>query len=340
MYKILNSHELFQNQGTLTLPILNKTLIPPEYPSNKRLFIVDMMKKFELCYDIEPDKSFLIPDLLPKDEPYTGEWDGALAFQYHYNVLPTSIISRFIVRMNAFVHKTVWRSGVVLKSGGNTALVKADTEDRKIYIWVNGDENTRRDFLSAIRMEFSAIHKTIAKIEATEKVPLPNAPEAAPVDLTFLQRAASEGRESLPVQVGNRIIDLIVKEVLGQIEKEGKSSPSQFVINVQGNVYGSIGNDNTVNFIQQKFEPIYEAIESSSRDATEKQDLVDEIDDIKAEVAKGDDANESFLSRRLRNLKKMAPDIAEVALSTLANPVAGLGMAVQKIAKKIKDETK
>ena len=51
-----------------------------------------MMKKFELCYDIEPDKSFLIPDLLPKDEPFTGdqEWNGALAFQYHYNVLPSS----------------------------------------------------------------------------------------------------------------------------------------------------------------------------------------------------------------------------------------------------------
>ena len=76
VYKILNSHELFQNQGTLTLPILNKMLNLPEYPSNKRLFIVDMMKKFELCYDIEPDKSFLIPDLLPKDEPFTGEWDG------------------------------------------------------------------------------------------------------------------------------------------------------------------------------------------------------------------------------------------------------------------------
>jgi len=179
VYKILNSHELFQNRGKLTLPMLNKILNTPEYPSNKRLFIVDMMKKFELCYDIpygydvEPDTSFLIPDLLPKDEPYTGEWDSALAFQYHYNVLPTSIISRFIVRINAFVHKTVWRSGVVLKSGGNTALVKANIEDRKIYIWILGDENTRRDFLSAIRTEFTAIHKTIAKIEATEKSPAP-----------------------------------------------------------------------------------------------------------------------------------------------------------------------
>ena len=224
VYKILNSHELFQNQGTLTLPILSKTLVPPEYPSNKRLFIVDMMKKFELCYDIEPDKSFLIPDLLPKDEPFTGDWDGALAFQIHYNVLPSSIISRFIVRMNAFVHKTIWRSGVVLKRGDNTALVKADTEDKKIYIWVTEKKTTRREFLSAIRMEFDAIHKTIAKIEAVEKVPLPNAPEAAPIDLTFLQQAASEGRESLPVQVGNRIIDLLVKEVLSRIDTEERTN--------------------------------------------------------------------------------------------------------------------
>jgi internalin A len=245
VYKILNSHELFQNQGTLTLPILNKTLNPPEYPSNKRLFIVDMMKKFELCYDIELDKSFLIPDLLPKDEIYTGEWDDALAFQYHYNVLPSSIISRFIVRMNAFIHKnTIWRSGVVLKRGDNNGLVKADTEDRKIYIWVNGKENTRRDLLAMIRGEFDAIHKTIAKIEAAEKVPLPNAPEADPVDLTFLQRAASEGRESLPVQIGNRILDVIVKEVLSQIEKDGRGN---ITINIGGNVGGSfiLGDENT-----------------------------------------------------------------------------------------------
>jgi internalin A len=193
VYKILNSHELFQNQGTLTLPMLNKIFNPPEYPRDKRLFIVDMMKKFELCYDIEPDKSFLIPDLLPKDEPYTGEWEWRTgvpislqrpAHQHHL------ALHRAHERLP--VHKTVWRSGVVLKSGGNTALVKADTEDRKIYIWVSGDENTRRDFLSAIRMEFSAIHKTIAKIEATEKVPLPNYPNADPVDYDFLLQLERE----------------------------------------------------------------------------------------------------------------------------------------------------
>jgi internalin A len=218
VYKILNSHELFQNQGKLTLPILNKILDLPEYPKEKRLFIVDVMKKFELCYDIEPDKSFLIPDLLPKDEPFTGEWDGALSFQIHYNVLPSSIISRFIVRMNTFVYKTVWRSGVVLKNGGNTALVKADTEDRKIYIWVNGDKTTRCDFLSAIRTEFDAIHNTITKIEATKKVSLPNYPKADPVDYVFLRQLERNGREFFPVSIDGKIVDVNVRELLSGIE--------------------------------------------------------------------------------------------------------------------------
>lgn len=340
VYKILNSHELFQNQGVLSLSILNNILNLPEYPRDKRLFIVDMMKKFELCYDIEPDKSFLIPDLLPKDEIYTGEWEDALAFQYHYNVLPSSIITRFIVRMNAFIHQhTLWRTGVVLKREGNTALIKADIEDKKIYIYVSGKQDTRRELLAMIRGGFDAIHKTIAKIEVTEKVPLPNAPEADPLNLSLLQQAASEGRESLPVQVGDRIIDLIVKELLNKVQAD---SGRNININIGGNVGGNfvLGDNNNINFIQQKFEPIYEAIEASSRDVTEKEDLVAEIDDIKHEVAKGDDTNESFLARRLRNLKKMAPDIAEVALSALAGPGAAFGTIVKNVAKNIKEETK
>jgi len=340
VYKIINSHELFQNQGTLTLPILNKTLIPPEYSSNKRLFIVDMMKKFELCYDIEPDKSFLIPDLLPKDEIYTGEWDDALAFQYHYNVLPSSIITRFIVRMNAFIHKnTIWRTGAVLKRDDNTALVKADIEDKKIYIYVGGKQDTRRELLAMIRGGFDAIHKTIAKIEVTEKVPLPNAPEAAPVDLTFLQRAASEGRESLPVQVGDKIVDLVVEKLLSQVEKEG----SRVELHIHGNVDSSniiIGNDNKASIVNKSFTKIYRKIEKSSRTDAEKKKLTTKVNDIEQEVAKGDNANESFLSRRLRNLKKMAPDIADVIITALASPTATFGIVVQKIAEKIRDEAK
>ena len=88
------------------------------------------------------------------------------------------------------------------------------------------------------------------------------------------------------------------------------------------------------------FKPIYRAVEKSSRNETEKADLVADINDIESEIAKGEQANESFLTRRLRNLKKSAPDIADVALSALSGPGAAISMIVKKVAEKIKAEAK
>ncbi|CAG0933934.1 Transcriptional regulatory protein DegU [Thermoflexales bacterium] len=235
VYKILNSPTLFQNRGVLTVAMLDETLNLPEYPRGKRLFIVDMMKQFELCYDIEPDKSFLVPDLLPKDEPNTGDWNGALTFQYHYNVLPTSILSRFIVRMNGLIDQVVWRSGVALKNGGNTALVKSDTEDRKVYIWVSGEEHSRRDFLAKIRGEFDVIHKAIAKIEAREKVPVPGYPEAEPVDYDLLLQMEHDNVEVYPVLAGRKMILVNVRELLNGVAREADRQRGETQVNIYVN---------------------------------------------------------------------------------------------------------
>jgi internalin A len=216
VYKILNSHELFQDLGNLTPASLNKILDLPEYPKDKRLFIVDMMKKFELCYDIDAQPTFLIPDLLSKNEPYTGEWNGALAFQYHYSVLPNSIITRFIVRMNTFIYKTVWRSGVVLQRAGNTALVKAESEEHRICIWVNGEKDTRRDFLSVIRAEFESIHKTIIKIDAKELVPHPTYPDAI-FDYLELLQFERDGIREFPRSIIGKSILINVQELLNGV---------------------------------------------------------------------------------------------------------------------------
>ena len=136
------------------------------------------MRKFELCFDLQPDKEFLIPDILPKEEPYTGEWDNALTFEYHYPVYINSIISRFIVRMNHYIHQnTYWRTGVVLSHEGNIALVKGDREDRMIKIRVKGKEKTRRNLLSIIRSEFVEIHRTISGLDFKEKIRLSDKPE-------------------------------------------------------------------------------------------------------------------------------------------------------------------
>ncbi|ELS00329.1 small GTP-binding protein domain protein [Xenococcus sp. PCC 7305] len=223
VYKILNDRGLIvDNRGILTLTILKRILYQinkRRYPVRKHLFIIGMMRKFELCFEMETDKQWLIPDILPKEEPYTGEWDNTLTFEYHYPVLPGSIISRFIVRMNHYIHqKTYWRSGVVLAHEGNTALVKADREDKIIEIRVKGNINTRRNLLTAIRSQFDYIHSTIPRIKAEQKVQVPGYPEIPPVDYEWLLDLEKKNKPSfIPPGLTDEIN---LREVLKGIESE------------------------------------------------------------------------------------------------------------------------
>ncbi|WP_162501938.1 COR domain-containing protein [Sphaerospermopsis reniformis] len=179
VYKILNDNLLMtQFRGILQLQELQRILDSSKYPDDKSLFIIEMMRKFELCFPLDERESYLIPDLLPKEEPATGEWENVLAFQYHYNILPSSIISRFIVRMHHLAERnTWWRSGIVLKYGNNRALVKSDQEDRKIFIFISGNISTRRELLAMIRSQLDGIHQSIKGLEAKEKVPIPGHPD-------------------------------------------------------------------------------------------------------------------------------------------------------------------
>jgi hypothetical protein len=67
----------------------------------------------------------------------------------------------------------------------------------------------------------------------------------------------------------------------------------------------------------------------------DKEDLKANVAEIRAEVKKGEQADESFLARRIRNIERIAPDIADVVLSTLASPAAGLAMVAKKIAERM-----
>lgn len=269
VYKILNSHSLFQNKGVLTMPLLDEILNLPEYPRSKRLFIVDMMIKFELCYGIDGN-SFLVPDLLPKDEPYTGEWNGSLAFKYAYSVLPSSIMSRLIVKMKDFIHQpSTWRSGTILKKNGNTGFIKADFEERTVIIKVDGTFNTRRDTLSLIRGAFEMIHKSISGLDVTQQVPHPQYPNLI-LDYEELIEFEREGVEDFPRKVDGKVIKVNVRELLNGVESETQRREKNVVNNnyytasnggfvIGGNFNGNVISGNNNKLIQDSYNKINSA---------------------------------------------------------------------------------
>lgn len=220
VYEILNSNVIFQNTGILTLSMLDQVLDSPDYPKDKQLFIIELMRKFELCYQIDKD-SFLIPGLLSENEGFHGEWNNSLEFHYHYKVLPPSVITRFIVRMNPYIlNKTVWRTGVVLAKGQNKALIKADMEERKIIINVIGDSSSRRGFLDMIRSEFNIIHNSFAKLDFDELVTIPNHPDSDPIKYSHLLQFERDGRKTIPIIVGEKSEDISVRALLNGVSLE------------------------------------------------------------------------------------------------------------------------
>ena len=83
------------------------------------------------------------------------------------------------------------------------------------------------------------------------------------------------------------------------------------------------------------FETIYNQVESRQDTSQEqKTQIKAEIEALQAEAKKVEAVDKKFVKERLRNLKKMAPDIWEVVVATLANPVAGINLVVSKIAQK------
>jgi internalin A len=180
VYKILNDKPVAKRGGVLNRKQLKQILKNRKYPQKYHPFIIDMMRKFELCFTVRENEEWLVAELLPRSEPQKlKEDEKALAFRYHYDVLPAGIICRFIVRRyeNLTKKPIYWRSGVVLKIEECKVLIRSDTDKRRMFISVTGPEKCRRSALAVVRDEFDRIHATIPNLEPKKMVPLPDDPK-------------------------------------------------------------------------------------------------------------------------------------------------------------------
>ena len=192
IYALLcDEHLKVETKGILTHDDLSRILDSHKYPRQRYNCLTELMGEFQLCFPVSncPAPTFLIPGILPKEQPENTKLEGeTLEFQYHYDILPDSIVSRFIVLMQHKIHDQIhWRTGVMLAycEGAdvcNIARIKSDPKDRKIFIAVSGRESTRRSFLTIIRDMFSKIHNSFANLQVSQWVPVPGYPDADPLD--------------------------------------------------------------------------------------------------------------------------------------------------------------
>lgn len=225
IYRILNHERLARQKGEIRLADLSEILDLGEYPTERHHFLLELMRKFELCFrfpDAETDR-FLIPNLLEKDQPVeaaTYSSSDHLAFEYHYPVLPEGLLPRFIVRTYVLgLDRPRWRSGVFLGFEGNTALVIADPLAKTVRIGIKGPPEGRRRLLAIIRSDFEHIHRDYT-FEPKAMVPVPGRPEIL-VPYEQLLVFERNGVSSLPIAAGSNVILAQVKDLLDGVDLDG-----------------------------------------------------------------------------------------------------------------------
>ncbi len=220
VYKIINSPILANCNGLLALKLLDDILKKEkkddfEYPPDKHRYIIDLMKKFELCYEVDGD-AILVPDLLEVPEPeFDFDYDNALKFIIQYDFLPPSVMPRFIVHLHKDIKDNLrWRTGVVLEDRAfrATALVRADEEAKKISIFVSGEQ--RRDYFAVLLFTLRQINGSFERLKAVEQIPLPDNPEVT-VSYRHLIRLEQEGEQKCFPEAADRRYD--VADLLGTI---------------------------------------------------------------------------------------------------------------------------
>ena len=192
IYSLLTSKRLAARRGELQPEDLANELPADKYPPAMHPFLIHLMEKFELCFSFEESPrsgvapqhrllaaKYLIPELLDPQQPAAAKGvDQAkcLNFHYLYPVLPPGLLPRFIVRTHVLSEEHRWKTGVILNFEGNTALVKADAQEKTIRILINGPAPSRRRMLAMIRQDFDVIHRDAPHLKPSEQVSFPQHP--------------------------------------------------------------------------------------------------------------------------------------------------------------------
>ena len=173
VYKVLDNKQVINNQGCFTRNDL-KNIWHEEKYALMRGELLELMKKFQLCYEIPGNKdTFIAPQLLSDNQPeYVWDESNNLVLRYTYpDFMPKGIVTRFVVVMHQYIdqQKYVWKSGVILNKDNTKAEVIEYYGKREIRIRVSG--NNKRNFMTVLTNEIDKINNSFKRLKYHKLIP-------------------------------------------------------------------------------------------------------------------------------------------------------------------------
>lgn len=164
-YAVLQNDAIKQNYGRFSKQDL-QTIWCESYYKDMQGELLDLMKKFELCYELPEKDKFIAPQLLKNERPngYTFNEQDLLQVYYTYdNFMPKGILHRLMVILHELIaeeRQYVWLTGVVFKQAHAQAEVIEKYAEKKIQIRVTGNSKDKRDLMSIILFHIDKLNES------------------------------------------------------------------------------------------------------------------------------------------------------------------------------------
>jgi hypothetical protein len=136
-----------------------------------------------------------------------------------------------------------------------------------------------------------------------------------------------------------------VSKMATKRQTSGKKANRDIVeINVTGNsnavaTHGAKANVSITQATQDEWKAWREKIEQEIKSlktlpAEDQTMLVQNVEQVVKEAEKGGQADPGRIERLLNSISTMAPDILDVLVTTIGNPLSGIGLVIKKIGEK------
>ncbi len=228
VYRVLDDPEVIAARGHFTRSHLERIWSEAKY-AGMHDELLRLMMKFQLCFALGADQSYIAPQLLSSEQPpYPWEPGGGLVVRYEYEFMPKGILARFIVAMHHLIAdagKLVWKTGVVLARDGTRAEIIEEYAQRRIRVRVNGPDT--RGLLAIVDDQLERLHGSFPRLKYERYLPCPCAEcqgKAAPdgFALDKLVNMAQKGQQ-IQCHGSGEMVDAarLVREVLpGALREE------------------------------------------------------------------------------------------------------------------------
>ncbi len=219
VYRVLDDHIVINNRGSFGPGDLHRIWSEEEY-APMRHELLRLMMRFQLCYQVPGEESYIAPQLLSPTQPtYAWEERGNLVLRYEYDFMPKGLLTRLIVALHHRIadQSLVWKTGVILERDGTRAEVIEDYPRRKITARVSGPDT--RGLLAIIDDQLERIHRSFPRLRYEKFLPCNceacrNRTEPFTYSLTELKDFAETG-DRIQCRTSRKLVDAatLIREI-------------------------------------------------------------------------------------------------------------------------------